>query len=267
MAAKTLTTNTSQPFHITLIDAKPRIGGLWPLTTQDDGLVNPDMCTNQSRHTVSFSDLAWGAGEPLFPKAWMVGRYLERYVEMYGEGWEWRLGCRVRRVERIGSGDGEGWRVCVGREDGREGREEELNFDHLIIATGFFGKAKMPSRLENATVPIAHSSQIRDIKTLITGSDGKAVGKGRKIVVVGGQMSGVETAAAVAMQISSAANTPGDTSIEDAGAYVVTHLVQKPVWVMPLHFPVDPVLETDGVKVHYFYLISQFLFLDCHLTS
>ncbi|KAH7364094.1 flavin-containing monooxygenase-like protein [Rhexocercosporidium sp. MPI-PUGE-AT-0058] len=246
VAAKTLTSTPNQNFHITIFDTKPRIGGLWPLSTQDDGLVNPDMCTNQSRHTVCFSDLAWGADEPLFPKAWMVGGYLKRYVERYGGEWEVRLGWRVGRVERVNAEEEEGWKIWVKRE-GEEG-EDELQFDYVIIATGFFGKAKMPSGLENGTAPVAHSSQIREIKTLITSADGKAVGKGRKIVVVGGQMSGVETAAAIAMQISSAANTPGDTSIEDVERYVVTHLVQKPVWVMPLFVPADPVMERDGVK-------------------
>ncbi|KAH7417413.1 flavin-containing monooxygenase-like protein [Cadophora sp. MPI-SDFR-AT-0126] len=257
VAAKSLTDNASHKFRITIFDAQPRIGGLWPLEKEDAGLVNPDMCTNQSRHTVAFSDLAWGAEEPKFPKAWMVGRYLERYLGRYGEGWDLGLGWKVRKVERVG-GVGEGWKVWVKKnsksarresEDEGSGSEEVLDFDYVIVATGFFGKAKMPTGLENASVPVAHSSQIREIKSLISRSDGKVISKGRKIVVVGGQMSGVETAAAIAMQISSAANTPGNTTIEDAKNYVVTHLVQKPVWVMPLVFPVDPILEKNGVKI------------------
>ncbi|CZT04718.1 related to FMO1 Flavin-containing monooxygenase [Rhynchosporium agropyri] len=247
VAAKTLTDSTTPSnFHITLFDVKSRIGGLWPVSPHDEGLVNPEMCTNQSRHTVSFSDLAWSSHEPLFPKAWMVGRYLERYLAVYGKGWDLRFGCKVVKVRRIGEGNEIGWNVFVKNHD--EGKEEEIQFDYVIIATGFFGKAKMPQGLNDASVPIAHSSQIRKITTLITGPERKAIGRGRKIVIVGGQMSGVETAAAIAMQISSATNTPGDTSIEDAGKYVVTHLVQKPVWVMPLIFPVDPVMEKDGVK-------------------
>ncbi|KAK0126543.1 hypothetical protein ONS95_008136 [Cadophora gregata] len=254
VAAKSLTDNLSNSlkFKITIFDSKPRIGGLWPISTHDEGLVNPDMCTNQSRHTVSFSDLAWGAEEPKFPKAWMVGRYLERYLGRYGAGWDVRLGWKVKKVERVNEGDGEGWKVWVRKTTGEEegsASEEVLDFDYVVIATGFFGKAKMPKGLENASVPVAHSSQIREIKSLISGRDGKAVGKGRKIVVVGGQMSGVETAAAIAMQISSAGNTPGDETIEDAKSHVVTNLVQKPVWVMPLVFPVDPVVERDGVKI------------------
>ena len=48
-----------------MFEQSERIGGLWPISKQDDGLVNPDMCVNQSRHTVSFSDLAWPASAPV----------------------------------------------------------------------------------------------------------------------------------------------------------------------------------------------------------
>lgn len=172
----------------------------------------------------------------------MVGRYLERYVSVYGREWDLRLGARVVKSARV-----EGrWKVVV---RGQEGKEEELEFDYLLVASGFFGRANMPSGLEEATVPVIHSSKVRDVKSLLTDGGTKAIAKGRKIVVVGGQMSGVETAAAIAMQISSAANTPGEQEIGDAGKYVVTHLVQKPVWVMPLFFPGDPIVEVGGQKV------------------
>ena len=59
VAAKTLTHNHPGVFNVTIFEQSERIGGLWPVSKQDDGLVNPDMCTNQSRYTVSFSDLAW----------------------------------------------------------------------------------------------------------------------------------------------------------------------------------------------------------------
>ncbi|OWP07512.1 flavin-containing monooxygenase [Marssonina coronariae] len=240
VAAKTLTHDTPpNTFHVTVFDSLPRIGGLWPTSTQDDGLVNPDMCTNQSRHTVSFSDLAWEEKDPLFPKAWMVGRYLERYLRTYGGHGEFevRLGMKAMRSLR---GENGRWRVWVRGEGG----EEELEFDYLVVASGFFGKAKMPTGVEGAGVPVVHSSKVRHIKSLLA----EGAGRGRKIVIVGGQMSGVETAAVTAMQISSAANTPGPVEIEDAGNYTVTHLVQKPVWVMPLFFPGNPVVDVDGEK-------------------
>jgi cation diffusion facilitator CzcD-associated flavoprotein CzcO len=99
---------------VTVFEASHRIGGLWPISKVDDGMVNPNMCVNQSKHTVSFSDFAWDGGKASFPKAWEVGEYLERYRERYGVSV--RLGCRVVRTEVVG----EVWSVRV-----REGEEDE----------------------------------------------------------------------------------------------------------------------------------------------
>ena len=114
VAAKTLSHDAPKDsFHVTVFEASHRIGGLWPLTKVDDGLVNPDMCVNQSRHTVGFSDFAWGETKASFPKAWEVGEYLEAYRLRYGVSV--RLGNRVLGTEKVG----DGWRVKVG-EDGGE---------------------------------------------------------------------------------------------------------------------------------------------------
>lgn len=56
-------------------------------------------------------------------------------------------------------------------------------------------------------------------------------------------MSGVEIAGTIAYQLSSEVNSPGESAIPDAGGYVVSHVVQKPVWSMPLFFPNDPEIE------------------------
>lgn len=198
------------------------------------------MCTNQSRHTVSFSDLSWPENSASFPKAFEVGKYLQHYMDVY-PGYDVRVGMKVLKTELK---DGK-WDVVV-RQSGKE--KETLTFDHLIVATGFFGRPKMPKILDNATIPVWHSSEIRDVKDLLT-DGGKKEMKGRNIVVVGGQMSGVETSAAIAGQISSAANTAGGTGIPDAGNYVVTHIMQKPAWIMPLFWPNNPEVEVDGAKV------------------
>lgn len=72
------------------------------------------MPTNLSRFTVGFSDLAWesvfgetGTGTeedllqlPLFPQAWQVGKYLEKYAERYIPPGVVRLGCRAVRTAR-----------------------------------------------------------------------------------------------------------------------------------------------------------------------
>lgn len=121
---------------MTVFEKSHRIGGLWPVSKIDDGLVHPDMCTNQSRHTASFSDLAWPEETASFPKAWQVGQYLERYVKMY-PGYEIKLNTAVVKTELV---DGR-WSVQI-KEASND--HETLAFDHLIVATGFFGKPKMP---------------------------------------------------------------------------------------------------------------------------
>ena len=114
-AAKTLSHDAPKDsFHVTVFEASNRIGGLWPLAKIDDGLVNPDMCVNQSRHTVSFSDFAWGEGKASFPKAWEVGEYLEAYRNRYGVSV--KLGSRVLGTEKVG----ERWKVRVGEEKGEK---------------------------------------------------------------------------------------------------------------------------------------------------
>ncbi|EHL02041.1 putative Uncharacterized monooxygenase [Glarea lozoyensis 74030] len=200
IAAKTLTRNHPGVFHVTIFEALDRIGGLWPLSKSDDGLVNPDMCTNQSRHTVTFAGLAWPENTPLFPKAWQVGGYLERYREMYG-GYEVRLGTRVVKAEfKEGK-----WRVeTSGKEEGK------WEFEYLVVATGFFGRPRVP-RIDGFEGKVVHSSQVRVVRELVDGE-----GTGKKIVVVGGQMSGVEIAASIAGQISSEENSPGEGFLKDA---------------------------------------------------
>lgn len=66
------------------------------------------MRTNLSRFTVAFSDLAWesvlaGNGVPMFPQAWQVGLYLEKYAERYIPAAMIRLRCEVVGTARAGT--------------------------------------------------------------------------------------------------------------------------------------------------------------------
>jgi cation diffusion facilitator CzcD-associated flavoprotein CzcO len=237
-------------FHVTVFEALDRIGGLWPVSEKDDGMVNPDMCTNQSKHTVSFSDLAWPESAPAFPKAWQVGQYLERYVKTY-PGYEIRKNCKVVKADLR---DGK-WHVRT--QDRSSSETVEHEFDHLIVSTGFFGKPKVPKILGGSRAPVWHSSQVRDVKDLLTDGGKSSPSPRRNIVVVGGQMSGIEIAAAIALQLSSAETTPGECEIPNASEYYITHIIQNPIWVMTLFYPKDPVLDVPGpegqttkVKLH-----------------
>ncbi|ROT37162.1 FAD/NAD(P)-binding domain-containing protein [Sodiomyces alkalinus F11] len=270
VAAKTLVHNApAGTFKVTMFDAQPRIGGLWPSSTQDDeGLVHPLMVTNQSKNTMHFSDLAWAADDPQFPRAWMVGRYLERYAERYlvrrdpracqcpgaaaDADVQLRLGWRVVGAELL---EDARWRVTVrksadlGHDEEEEEEEEEgartrvSDFDHVLVASGFFGRPAVPSWVRGvadaAAVPVVHSSKYRHLEGLL---GGRGEPGGGRILVVGGQMSGVETAATIASHLSSAVHSPGPSRVPNAEHYTVHHLIQRPAWVFPLYTTPKPKL-------------------------
>lgn len=240
VAAKTLLHHSSDSpsgFSVTVFDAQPRIGGLWPLAKSDSaGLLHPLMIANQSRHTVQFSDFAWESDAPQMPKAWQVGRYLQRYLQKYcsfeEDRFHLRLGWRVEKAEPVGEDKTRKWRVAARSEDGVV---DEKEYDYLLVASGFFGKPVVPALpglggQSPGSVPVVHSSRYRDIQSLLPNADTRR----GKILVVGGQMSGVEIAGTIASHLASLANTPGLNQIPGACQLTVHHVIQRPTWVLPL---------------------------------
>ncbi|KAK1757861.1 hypothetical protein QBC47DRAFT_295955 [Echria macrotheca] len=232
-------------FGVTIFDSQDRIGGLWP-SRRDDlaGLVHPLMAANQSKHTVQFSDLAWPDDCPDFPRAWQVGCYLHRYFQTYCQEATLNLGRRVEQAEPLTDGS-PGWRV---RTRSGDGDVTEQIFDYLLVASGFFGTPVVPRLASDPpTVPIVHSSKYRDLPGLL----GKSQAPGGKILVVGGQMSGVEIAGTIASHLSTATHSPGTSPIANPEKYSVHHITPNPVWVFPLFTtpkpksPAPPFLPID----------------------
>lgn len=111
VAAKTLLHHAgSSKFNVTVFEATERVGGMWRALPGEKGdKCSPEMRTNLSRYTVSFSDMSWSAANlsdpltgstpsgslPMFPKAWQVGRYLEAYVKRFLPDNAVRLNRRV----------------------------------------------------------------------------------------------------------------------------------------------------------------------------
>ncbi|KAI1199049.1 hypothetical protein F5X97DRAFT_332996 [Nemania serpens] len=231
VAAKTLLHDVPPgSFDVTIFDSQPRIGGLWPAHKTDNaGLVHPLMVANQSKHTVQFSDLAWRDSDPDFPRAWQVGRYLERYQKEY-RGADIRLGHKVVRTELQ---DGGSWRVQTVSEKGTESSV----FDYLLVATGFFGNPSWPNGIpKEGELPIIHSSKYRDIESLLS----KASSTSDKILIAGGQMSGVEIAGTIATHLSSLTHSPGEKPIQNAERFTIHHVRQSPAWTVPLFTSVNP---------------------------
>ncbi|OIW34660.1 hypothetical protein CONLIGDRAFT_675627 [Coniochaeta ligniaria NRRL 30616] len=227
-------------FRVTIFDAQGRIGGLWPAQKDEaGGLVHPLMVANQSKHTVQFSDLAWGPNEAQLPRAWQVGQYLERYRDRYCRDADIHLHSRVEKATPVPSVSDDGtpcntWHLEVRSSDGEI---QNHHFDHLVVASGFFGRPAIPPlRVNETDIPVIHSSSYRDLGSLLA----KTNGKGRKILVVGGQMSGVEIAGTIATHLSSAAHSPSQSEIPNIKDYSIHHVIQHPVWVMPLHLTPNP---------------------------
>jgi cation diffusion facilitator CzcD-associated flavoprotein CzcO len=234
VAAKTLLHDAPLgTFQVHVFDTQPRIGGLWPAAKADtEGLVHPLMVANQSKHTVQFSDLAWEPGSPELPRAWQIGRYLERYQKTYCQRARLRLETTVVSAQPIPTAGGTPdvkWRV---HSRGARGEEQREDFEYLLVASGYAGKpAVEPSLAHQAKVPVIHSSRYRDLRSLLDA----AASNGGTILVVGGQMSGVEIAGTIATHLSSAIHAPAPAPIANAAKYSIHHISHRPVWVIPLH--------------------------------
>ncbi|KAK6501202.1 hypothetical protein TWF481_009046 [Arthrobotrys musiformis] len=237
-AAKTLLHDAPNgiKYDVTIFDSQPRVGGLWPVDKADEaGLVHPAMIANQSRHTMRFSDLSWSDDAPQIPRAFQVGGYLELYRQRYCQEATLRLACKVEKADLVSGELGHYWQIRTQSEN----VIEEHVFDYLVIASGYFGEPAFPAFLKDDAkyqIPVVHSSKYRDLEQLL----GDTKGKSGKILVVGGQFSGVEIAGTIATHVSDAVNAPGprrNDFIDQASQkpkFSVHHLVQRPTWILPL---------------------------------
>ncbi|KAL2820774.1 hypothetical protein BJX63DRAFT_284173 [Aspergillus granulosus] len=263
VTAKTLLHNfPTGTFHPTIFEKKHHLGGLWAVDYPSDravghshrpkrGYVDPYMRTNISRFSVAFSDLAWesalGGGDgdvPMFPRAWQVRRYLEKYVGNYVPDEAIKLGRRVVKTVRTDRADAR-WEVqwVDERENGSASAQtpsepeiKKESFDFLVVASGHFGTPHTPDIPGlDGSPSIVHSSELQsadDVSRLLEQSPAKQ----GKLVVVGGSMSGVEAATSIALHLSSLKFKPGSSEQVGSG-YEVWHLSTSPFWVLPTYLP------------------------------
>ncbi|KAJ4294128.1 hypothetical protein N0V90_007818 [Kalmusia sp. IMI 367209] len=212
----------AKQFNITIFERGDKIGGSWIL----DGIINPNMRTNQSKFTMSFSDLSWesidlqGQSAPIYPKASQVYQYLTQYWERYipPEIVQFRTTVQeVEQLEDVGDGEQRRWKIQLCRDLGDRMTElSEITFDYIVAAPGFFSIPKMPRLNEssNSTVPILHSTQYRMLSDIDSGH--KLSTGDRRVLVVGGSHSGGDIAALLALQISDAQYSPDSTESKRA---------------------------------------------------
>ncbi|KAJ5554083.1 FAD-dependent pyridine nucleotide-disulfide oxidoreductase [Penicillium frequentans] len=237
VTAKTLLHNFPHgTFSPVIFDTRHEVGGLWT------GALDPSMRTNLSMFTVAFSDLSWesvmgSSGIPMFPQARQVGQYLAAYTKRYIPNDVLRLGHRVLKTERTAE-SASPWMIQWRKEssDGNSPHEEieSEGFDLLVVATGYFAQKHISSipGLEELALAgrVVHSSDLQNSKGFLRDNNFLAHGN---IAVIGGSMSGVEAASAVALHQSS---WKADNEAQ-ADKHIVHHVHSRPFWTLPTHLP------------------------------
>jgi dimethylaniline monooxygenase (N-oxide forming) len=155
-------------FEVTVFEASDRLGGQWDTAAAHSG-VWPGMHTNTSRAMTAFSDRPARPGHPLHPAAEQVHAYLAQYATAFGVTERIRFGCPVKRVEP-------GWTV-----DGEP-------FDAVVVASGRFGKPRLPSIVRGFRGQLLHSFDY----------PGAEAFAGRTVLVYGNGISGAEIASDLA---------------------------------------------------------------------
>lgn len=255
-------------FEPVIFDQKRKVGGLWAVLypgeqqggesfdgfmTASVSFISPSMRTNLTRFTVCFSDFAWessqghgdGDSPPMFPQAWQVGRYLDRYAERYIPREVLRLGCRVVQTERrdksLENDDDGNWIVEWVEDDdlGHTARTHAERFDYLVVASGYFSRPYIPDipGLEEFNDRVIHSSALRDVEELLQ----KRQLSGSKLVVVGGSLSGAEAVSSLALHLSSLVHAPAPApESSKCWQYSVHHISTRPFWAVPTYLPSSP---------------------------
>ena len=159
------------------------VGGQWNVGSPHSG-VWPGMRTNTSRTTTAFSDFPLGPGVATFPRAEQVQAYLHEYSEHFGVAQRVLTGARVTGVERAGRG----WIVRWSQ----DGEEHADRFTGVVVASGRFGAPRFPATPGLARMRVdgraVHSFDYR----------GPDEFRGRRVLVYGNSISGVEIASDLA---------------------------------------------------------------------
>ncbi|KAF3397881.1 hypothetical protein F1880_005974 [Penicillium rolfsii] len=255
VTAKTLLHNWPRgTFSPVIFDARLDVGGLWPQSTErstrqgteSTTTLDPYMRTNLSRFTVAFSDLSWEsalscADVPIFPQARQVGQYLAAYSRLYIPQDVLRLGCRVVETQRL-RGKDETWRWR--KADHPADQIESEDFDLLVVASGYFAQPYTPTLpgLEHFRGQVIHSSVLeKGGASLSVNTD--TVTRGHT-VVIGGSMSGVEAASALALRESSSRIFTNPVTTSSYSNRKVYHINSRPFWTLPTYLPCETSKET-----------------------
>ncbi|MBQ0986850.1 NAD(P)-binding domain-containing protein [Streptomyces sp. F63] len=169
--------------EVVVYEKNADLGGIWDPAS---GGAYPGVRMQSSRMSFPFSDFP-PRGVDDFPTLPQMHAYLRSYAEAFGVLPVCRFGHRVVRVAR----EADGWRVTARREGpeqeaaGARGSSEV--FDAVMVASGELWEPRLPESLPDPAAPV----RVRTPKSY----RGAADFAGRRVLVVGGGVSGADIAA------------------------------------------------------------------------
>ena len=189
-------------FEPVVLEQGGGLGGQWIQGTAHSA-VWPGMEANTSGAMTRFSERPVPQSWPLFPSADDVRRELVAYAESFGVAARVRLGTRVRAARSGGCG----WEVEA--EDVVDGSVTVERFAGLAACSGRFAAPRLPRDIGvfGDTVQLLHSAAY----------PGRDTFTGRRVLVLGNSISGLEIAADLAL----------DPSI------TVVSACRRPRWIIP----------------------------------
>ncbi|KAK4570103.1 hypothetical protein LTR86_003073 [Recurvomyces mirabilis] len=167
-------------FDVTGFDRNSSVGGLWSLSPEATVSALPSTSVNVSRERGCFTDFPFPDETGSYPTAGEVKKYLNDYCSHFHLWPHLHLQTSIAGIQR--SEEARKWRLSLTTKDGTN---ETLSFDKLVIATGPQNVPVMPD-IPNAKAfkgTITHSATFKDPTKFA----------GKNVVVLGIGNSAVDT--------------------------------------------------------------------------
>ena len=190
-------------FEPVVLEQSGGLGGQWDHGSPHSAIW-PGMRTNTSGAMTRFGERPVPRSWPMFPRAEDVRCELVRYAEQFGVAGRVRLGTRVLSARQAAGG----WDVET--QDVVDGSVACERFAAVVACSGRFAAPQLPAALADAfadRVEVLHAADYR----------GREPFAGRRVLVLGNSISGVEIAADLGM---------------DASTTVVS-ACRRPRWIIP----------------------------------
>jgi cation diffusion facilitator CzcD-associated flavoprotein CzcO len=140
-------------FEVVVFEKETELGGVWASMRR-----YPNVTTQNTRDTYTFSDFPMPAHYPEWPTGQQVQEYLTNYAQHFGILSSIQFGTCVGRVEAVDGGTN-GWIIYTTQ----MGEANQTMVDFLVVCNGVFSEPNLPQlpgrELFNGTV--LHSTEFR----------------------------------------------------------------------------------------------------------